>query len=146
MGCGDIWRLSSGTNISEPPSPTSLNPFLAVLYRLTPGKIRSTEDGIGASSIIGAAGASCKGRFRRSRDTTHSRGECQEEGVFTSGFPHLVKKFIPSHLIPIIPTAGGEVSVAAAHAVDRVRPGGQGDWIKRGRPRLYEYGYDILWE
>ena len=53
------------------------------------------------------------------------KGECQErERVLTSGLPHLAKKFIPSHLIQVIPNAGGEASVAAAHAADRVRPGG----------------------
>ena len=56
------------------------------------------------------------------------KGECQEhERVFTSGFPHLVKEFIPLHLIRVIPTEGGEASVAAAQAADRVRP-----WDQKG--------------
>ncbi len=43
---------------------------------------------------------------------------------FYRRFPHIVKEFIPSHLIPVIPTAGGEASIGAAHAADRVRQRG----------------------
>ncbi len=49
----------------------------------------------------------------------------------------LVKEFIPSHLIPVIPTAGGEASVAAAQAADRVRQGGrQNEFSLLGPTRL----------
>ena len=67
------------------------------------------------------------------RRVFHPQGRLQErERVFTGGFPHLVKDFIPSHLIPVIPTAGGEAKVAAAHAADRVRQGGGGRTRSQG--------------
>jgi len=42
---------------------------------------------------------------------------------FTIGFPYLDKEIIPSHLIQVIPTAGGATSVAEAQAADRDRRG-----------------------
>jgi hypothetical protein len=75
---------------------------------------------------------------------THPQGRLQErKRVFTGGFPHLVKEFIASHLIPVIPTAGEEASVAAAHATDRVRQGGRQYGISGFQLRRYEYGYNL---
>ena len=64
-------------------------------------------------------------RSRQSSAAVFPGGGCQEQArVFSGGFPHLVKEFIPSHLISVIPTAGGEASVAAVQAADRGRRGG----------------------
>ena len=62
------------------------------------------------------------------------------------GFP---QRFPPSrrgHLsFIVIPTAGGEASIATtAKPRIKVAGGGRPDGIQRGRPRLYEYGYDTL--
>ncbi len=49
----------------------------------------------------------------RRRRTPGATARCQR-GVFSSGFPHHVEEFIPSHHSTVISTAGGAASAAAA--------------------------------
>jgi len=103
-----------GEEISERTTLESLGPFLEVPKHLTLGRIRRTE-----------TGSECDAERRSHRDARRDlvdlalrrtpMGDSQErKRVLISGFPHLVKEYIPSHLILVIPTAGGEASVAAA--------------------------------
>jgi len=65
-------------------------------------------------------------------------------GGFPRGFSCQVKDLSPSHIFIVIPTAGGKAS-QPRHSRGSSPPGGRPNGIRRGRPRMYEYGYDTLW-
>ncbi len=105
-----------GQEITERQTPASLGPFFSTVPLDPVEQYRSTNKGIGATTHTSeqlerdAREDLVDLALRRTLGATYQ----EREGVFPNGFPHIVKKFIPSQLILVIPNASGATSVASA--------------------------------
>jgi hypothetical protein len=133
-----------GNGVHGVTCPCVARPVVIVLSSLTLGSYGVPTTGVGRRHRHRSSRSELQGKSSSILRYDAPQGRLSRAGgVFPSGFPRLVKEFIPSHLIPVIPTACGVTSIAAAYAANRDHRGWGGAVVRDliFQPRWYEYGY-----